>query len=75
MQFVRRRPPSVGRIRHPETGIKELSVIMQQRGQKRLVNSEIRQRHARNERVKAGRVMPMIEDIDEDFGPMDLDDL
>jgi len=41
---------------------------MQQRGNQRLVNSEIRQRHARNERVAAGRVVPMdVEDIDDEY--------
>lgn len=72
--YVRRRPPSAGGPpRHPMTGIKELAVIMQQRGNKRSVNAEIRQRASRQERVKAGRVMPMEVDsvipeaIDEEF--------
>lgn len=55
------------------TGIKELATVMQQRGHQRVVNAEIRQRQARQDRVKAGRVMPMDVDtvipeaIDEEF--------
>lgn len=37
-------------------------------GHQRLVNAQIRQRGARNERVNSGRVIPMqVEDIDDAY--------